>query len=520
MPDPTPSQPNSSQSFFSHKETAVLIISTFIAGLCSIIYELLISTASSYFLGDSIRQFSITIGLYMAAMGIGSYLSRRINTKLLSKFIILEIILGFLGGMSIPILYFAYAYTHAYYFVMVSLILSIGILIGLEIPLLTRIMEKYYALKFNISNILSVDYLGALMATLIFPFILLPLLGTFRSSLFFGLVNMGIGVLNLWCFADQLQTQKRRVYQGALFAVCSILCAFFVLAHVFLQHWSNNLYEDQIIFSRQSKFQKIVLTRNKQDVRLFLNGNLQLSSLDEYRYHEPLVHIPLGLVPHKEHILILGGGDGLVAREVLKYPDVKKISLVDLDPEVVKIAKKDHNLKAMNKGSLDDPRVEIIHEDAFVFLGKSRQLFDVIIADLPDPNNASLARLYSREFYKLVRSRLAQAGIFVTQATSPFFSKQTFWCINHTMKTAGFAQVVPYHANVPSFGDWGFMLAAHRRMPIHAIEIDVATKYLNSETVPALFSFAKDTGMIETEYSTLDNPVVLTYYLQGWKYWH
>ena len=502
-----------------HKESFTLIISTFIAGLCSIIYELLISTASSYFLGDSIRQFSITIGLYMAAMGIGSYISRLIKKNLLSKFIALEIVLGFIGGMSIPILYFAYAYTNAYYSIMVFLILSIGILIGLEIPLLTRIMEKYYPLKFNISNILSVDYLGALVATLIFPFILLPLLGTFRSSLFFGIVNMGIGVLTLWCFSKQLKLKERRNYIGGLILACTILCSFFCMAQYFLKHWSNSLYEDQIIFSRQSKFQKIVMTRNKKDLRLFLDGNLQFSTIDEYRYHEPLVHIPLGLTSQKKNVLILGGGDGLVAREVLKYSEVSHIYLVDLDPEIVKLGRNDYNLKILNKGSLDDQRVEVINEDAFIFLDKNQRFYDVIIADLPDPNNVSLARLYSKEFFQLVKSRLSKTGIFVTQATSPFFAKKAFWCIKNTIKEAGFSKVYPYHVNVPSFGDWGFVMASNINYRLSEASIFVPTKYLESNNIQSLFIFEKDISEENTKFSTLDDPVVLRYYLKGWQYW-
>ena len=507
------------KQFSYHKESFILIISTFIAGLCSIIYELLISTASSYFLGDSIRQFSITIGLYMAAMGIGSYISRLINKNLLSKFIALEIILGFIGGMSIPILYFAYAYTNAYYSIMVFLILSIGILIGLEIPLLTRIMEKYYPLKFNISNILSVDYFGALVATLIFPFILLPLLGTFRSSLFFGVVNMGIGVLTLWCFSRQLKLKERRNYIGGLILACTILCSFFFMAHYFLNYWSNSLYEDQIIFSRQSKFQKIVMKRNKKDLRLFLDGNLQFSTIDEYRYHEPLVHIPLGLTHQKKNVLILGGGDGLVAREVLKYSEVERIYLVDLDPEIVRLGRNDYNLKVLNKGSLDDQRVEVINEDAFIFLDKNQRFYDVIIADLPDPNNVSLARLYSKEFFQLVKSRLSKTGIFITQATSPFFAKKAFWCIKNTIKESGFSKVYPYHVNVPSFGDWGFVMASNINYRPSEANIFVSTKYLARDNIQSLFIFEKDIMEESTKFSTLDDPVVLNYYLKGWRYW-
>lgn len=503
----------------SKKEMSILLASIFIAGLCSIVYELLISTASSYFLGDSVKQFSITIGLYMAAMGIGSYLSRLIKTNLLSKFIAVEIALGFLGGMSVPILYLCYAYTESYTLFMVLMIFSIGTLIGLEIPLLTRIMEQYYTLKINISNVLSIDYLGALIATLLFPFLLLPFLGTFKSSLFFGLINMCIGFMNLWCFKEALSLGRRRLYAIASTAVCLALTGLFLSAPFLMEAWSSSLYEDRIIFSLQTKYQKIILTKAKDDVRLFLDGNLQFSSVDEYRYHEALVHIPFSLAPRRKNILILGGGDGLAVREMLKYDDVKSITVVDIDPEIIKISKKNKYIREMNLESLQDNRVTILNEDAFVFLKKNKTPFDIIISDLPDPNNVSLSRLYSREFYHLIRTRLTKGGLFLTQATSPYFSKKAFWCINTTLAEAGM-KTYPYHLYIPSFGDWGFVLASEDELDTDSVEIKVPTRYLEDNIASTLFTFPKDLVEENIEYSSLDRPLILSYYLKGWRHWN
>jgi len=501
------------------KEIFILVISTFIAGLCSIIYELLISTASSYFLGDSVKQFSITIGLYMAAMGLGSYLSRLIQKDLLSKFIALEILLGFLGGMSVPILYFCYAYTSAYMLYMVLVILAIGFLIGMEIPLLTRLMERYYTLNANISTVLSVDYLGALIATLLFPFILLPFLGTFKSALFFGMINMGIGFLNLWCFREALDPLSRRRYLLGSLAVCFCLLSVFVSSPFLLKEWSNSLYEDRIIFAQQTPYQKIIMTKNKEDIRLFLDGNLQFSSIDEYRYHEALVHIPLALSGAREKILILGGGDGLAVREALKYPEVRQVTLVDIDPEMTRIASENRYIQRMNQASLSDARVQIVHADAFRFLKEAAVRFDVIIADLPDPNNPSLARLYSREFYRLARARLSPEGLFLTQATSPYFARQAFWCIHNTLEEAGL-KTLPYHLYIPSFGDWGFVLASQNALDPESIRLEVATRYLAPEVLPGLFVFPKDMAKATRAFSTLDKPLILSYYLEGWEHWH
>lgn len=504
----------------AYKETFILIASVFIAGLCSIVYELLISTASSYFLGDSVRQFSITIGLSMAAMGVGSFLSRLIVRNILSKFIAIEILLGFVGGISIPVLYTAYAYTNAYTFFMVMLILLIGVLIGLEIPLLTRIMEQYYVLKVNISNVLSVDYLGALIATLLFPFILLPLLGTFRSSLVFGIVNMGIGFMNLWCFSEKLRWSRRIFYRYASISVCVVLLGLLVSSQFLIKRWSRDLYEDRVILSKQTRYQKLVLTKNKEDIRLYLNGNLQFSSIDEYRYHEALTHIPMSMLPHHRKILILGGGDGLVVRELLKYSGIDSIDLVDLDPEMTNLARQNPHIVRLNQNALSDARVTVMHQDALVFLKDRVERYDLIISDLPDPNNVSLARLYSKEFYRLVLKHLSREGIFVTQATSPFFAKKAFWCIHNTIQAAGFDKVLPYHVYVPSFGDWGFVIASRRDMNPEAIEISVATRYLDEPIIRRIFTFEKDLLDTSSEVSTMDRPEVMTYYFKGWRYWN
>jgi len=271
------------------------------------------------------------------------------------------------------------------------------------------------------------------------------------------------------------------------------------------------------VHSEQTAYQKIVVTSAGGDTRLFLNGNLQFSSQDEYRYHESLVHIPLGLARKRNNILVLGGGDGLAVREILKYDDVEKITVVDLDKRVTEMAEGNRLISHLNKDSLRNQRVDIVNDDAFKYLRESKKVFDVIIADLPDPNNVSLAKLYSREFYKLVGKRLTPDGIFNTQSTSPFYSKEAFWCIRESVKAAGWRNVYPYHLNIPSFGEWGFMLASKKKIDFNLFSLDVATRYLTTE-IDHLFYFEKDIAWPgePPELSSLDRPVVLTYYLEGW----
>ncbi len=508
------------KKILSSKESVILLLSVFVVGFCTIIYELLIGSVSSYFLGDSIKQFSLVIGLTMTAMGLGTLVSRVIKENLIYTFIFIEIVLAVVGGLCVPILYFSYMCEPVYYPVMFVLIMMIGGLIGLEIPLLTRIMEKYYDLRNNISNVLSLDYLGAFIATLAFPFLLLPLMGIFESSVFAGLLNLIVGIINFYWFKDKITFKRKAKLKISSILVLLLLTGTFICSKGLMKYWENNIFDDRVIFSQQTKYQKLVMTKNKEDIRLFIDGNVQFSSVDEHRYHELLVHVPLSLAKHRENILVLGGGDGLAAREILKYKDVKNITVVDLDKDMTDLAKNNRIVKELNQKSFFDPKVEIINEDAFKYIENSNQYFDVIIIDLPDPNNSSLARLYSREFYKLASKKLSKEGLLVTQATSPYFSSEAYWCVKETLKAAGYKYISPYHVYVPSFGDWGFMLATKINYDLNKFNLMVHTKYLDSNTFKKAFVIEKDIQRNDIKYSTMDKPAILDYYLQGWRYWN
>ncbi len=504
------------------REKAVLIVSIFIAGLCSIIYELLISTTSSYFLGDSIRQFSVTIGLYMAAMGVGSYLSRLFERQFLWRFIETEILLGLAGGISVPLLYLAFIHTGVGGFnsIMIGLILLIGLLTGLEIPFLTQLMKEHYPLGVNLSNVLSLDYLGALIATLLFPFFLLPWLGVFGSSVVFGSINIVLAFINLWHFGPHLPVLRRRLYWAASIAIFVLFAGLLAGSNYLLAEWNDRLYKDRIIFAKTTPYQTLVLTQRHDDLRLYIDRIIQFSSVDEYRYHESLLHPAMSLAPYRKQVLILGGGEGLAAREALKYADVEGITIVDIDAEVFRIARETPQLRELNAGSLDNPKVTTVAEDAFVFLQNTPQLFDVIVADLPDPSNDALARLYSREFFKLIRSRLTPNGIFVTQATSPFHTREAFWCIEASLRASGFTHTLPYHAYVPSFGDWGFIAAANRPLQAQQAKVSVPMRFLDPPTLQKLFHFEPDLLPVDSiQPSSLDRPELLDYYLEGWQEW-
>lgn len=501
------------------QEALTLLASVFLVAACGLLYELLLATVSSYLIGSSVTQFSLCIGVFIGAMGIGSYLSQFITVQLLHWFLTVEIALACVGGVSAWALFGAYAYLGgAYYGVLFLLIALIGGLVGIELPLLTRLLSQYGALKTTIAQALSFDYIGSLLGSIAFPLVFLPALGMTRTAFVVGLLNLAIAVWNLRVFAPQLRAPKLAQLLCGVLALG--LLAGLSVADQAGRFFEKRLYEDEILFARQTPYQKIVVTRFREDLRLYLDGNLQFSSLDEHRYHESLVHPALSAAALPESVLILGGGDGLAVREVLKWPQVKKVTLVDIDPAMTRIARTYPSLRQQNERALESPKVEVVHEDAFTFLSRGATLYSVVIADLPDPNSEALAKLYAREFYAMVRRRLAVGGVFVTQATSPLFARDAFWCIERTVTAAGF-RTLPYHVYVPSFGDWGFVLAQEGIAPdLQKTRLQsLPLKYLTAELLPTMTVFDAESKPTRVTPSTLDLPQVVRHYERGAKRW-
>ncbi|MEE9352498.1 MAG: polyamine aminopropyltransferase [Thiotrichaceae bacterium] len=510
----------------------VLLFSAFIIAICGLIYELLAGTLSSYLLGDSIYHFSLVIGIFMSAMGLGAWISRYIDNNLPSTFIHLQVLIGLIGGLSTTFLFFAFAIIHNYTPLLFLITSILGALLGIEIPLIIRILNKQTSLKLNVSNVFTADYIGALIAALLFPLVLVPQLGLMRTGLFFGVINIAVALLAWIIFKPELA--KRMSLLASIIFSGIILIIGFIFSQQVTNHLESKLYQHQIIYAETTPYQRIVVTNYKQRTRFYINGALQFDSLDEYRYHESLVHPAMQMAPAHENILILGGGDGLTAREVLKYTDVKKITLVDLDPAVTQLFKDNTQLGKLNKDSLSDERLIIINQDAWKYLEHSDQLFDVVIIDLPDPSNLNLSRLYSTTFYTLLQQHLSHAGVIVTQASSPLYSREAFWSINETLKvsagTAGSTDsadkgawhTLPYHTYIPSFGEWGFILAS--RVNLEKIKLSNNTKplklrYLTPELLRSMQLFPPDMEPIEVEVNNIHSHKLLKYYQAGWAKW-
>lgn len=503
-------------------QTTVLLASLLVLSACAILYELLISTVSSYLLGSSVLHFSITIGLFLSFLGVGAYLSKFLDAPLLPKFILIETLLGLAGGCSAMILYFGNVWFPNYYILLLLCVSVIGILAGMEIPLVTRLLEQSGGLREVIARVLTFDYLGALAASLAFPLLLLPLLGSMRTAFFTGLINWGIGVFNLAVFKDNIARPGRLWVVSAITAL--ILSFGFVYSFELVGFADALNYQDRVVISRQTPYQNIIVTQWNNDTRLYLNGNLQFSSTDEYRYHEPLIHIPLLSVPRRDSVLILGGGDGLALRDILKHASVQGVDMVDLDAEMVRLCKTHPVFNQLNGGSLNHNKLRVFNEDAFNYVKTCSKKYNVIIVDLPDPSEPALGKLYSVEFYTMLRQILALDGVVVTQSTSPFLARKPFWCIHATLEAA-FPCVIPYQSHVPTFGQWGYNMAFPVKIStdelVERLEQRVPAlpqlRFLNAANIRGCFVFDTDVAELPQHPNTLEKMELVELYSQS--YW-
>ena len=492
--------------------TMVLVIAA--AGL---VYELVMAAVASYVLGDSVTQFSTVIGVYLSALGLGAYLSQFIQRRLDHRFVDVELATALVGGLSAPGLFLAFSFTDAFRLVLYSTVCAVGTLVGLELPLLIRILKEEYELDRLIARSLTFDYAGALIGSLGFSLLLVPWLGLVHTSIACGLVNALVGLASTWVLWPDEPTERHGMAMARLRAalVALILVAALAGASRLSAVTESAMYAEPIALVRQSSYQRIVVTTSKGQTRLFLNGNLQFDSRDEHRYHEALVHPAMAAARSRARIAIGGGGDGLAAREILRWKDVESITLVDLDPAMTDLARHDEALLRLNDHSLFDPRVTVINADAMVWFSETQDEFDVIVLDFPDPSNYSLGKLYSRRLYETMMQRLAPDGALVVQSTSPLFAREAFWCVVATLEASGF-ETIPYHAFVPSFGEWGFVLATrNRRMwPTH---LPVSSlRYLSAAILHTLPHFGPDMSRVATRVNRLNNQALVAYYLRAW----
>ncbi|WP_326562017.1 polyamine aminopropyltransferase [Micromonospora sp. NBC_01796] len=505
---------------------AAVLVAVFVCAACGLVYELALVALGSYLIGDTVGQASIVLGVMVFAMGVGALAAKPLQSRAAVAFAAVELALALFGGLSVLGLYAAFAWLDLYVPALVGTAFLLGLLIGAEIPLLMVLLQRIRAQAAGsaVADLFAADYVGALLGGLAFPFLLMPVFGQLRGVLVVGVVNALAGLaLVFTVFRRELGRRAKVGLTAGSVAVGLILGYAYVTAYDFEVTARQQLFRDPVVYAERSPYQEIVLTRSVPlvsqgvtDLRLFLNGDLQFSSVDEYRYHEALVH-PV-LRGTRGSVLVLGGGDGLAVRELLRYPDVGSVTVVELDPAVIRLARTEPQLRTLNHDAFTDPRVRVVNADAFQWMRTQAQRFDAIVVDLPDPDETATAKLYSVEFYALVRAVLADGGRMVVQSGSPYFAAKSYWCIESSIRAAGFA-TTPYHVDVPSFGDWGFVLAAPGpTAPVLGLPSDVPSlRFLDADTLRLAANFPPDRRRQDLPPSTLLHPRVLEYARAEWR---
>jgi spermidine synthase len=495
----------------------ILILSVFVVASCGLAYELIAGALSSYLLGDSILQFSTIIGCYLFAMGVGAHFSKYVkDDDVLARFIDIELAVGLIGGVSAALLFMTFSWmTAPFRTLLYVLVFMVGALVGMEVPLVMRALNARQT-EFNelVSRVLTFDYLGALAVSLLFPLVLAPHLGLVRTGFLFGMLNVAVAFWTLHTFRHELAKVGGRVLRAS--TVMVLLVFGFALSDRMVQWGEHGLFGDEIVYSTTTPYQRLVITRWKDDLRLYINGNLQFSSRDEYRYHEALVHPALQALPWARSVLVLGGGDGLALREILRYPNIKSVTLVDLDPAMTAAFTSRPELAKLNNHSFSDPRVKVINADAAIWLQDSTGMFDAAIVDFPDPSSFALGKLYSVPFYGMVKKHVAANGLVVVQSTSPFFAPHAFWTIDATLRDVGM-KTYPYHAYVPSFGEWGFVLASPQQQYAPPSSYRLPMRYLNAETTREMFAFPPDMQRIDMAPNRLNTQSLVREFEQDWR---
>lgn len=453
------------------------------------------------------------------SMGLGSRLSRVFDKNIIFYFVVSELVLSLLVCFSAIVSYIVFGVTNNAWIVIYLLSIAIGLLIGVEIPFATRINNQYEELRFNISNILEKDYYGSLAGGLFFAFIGLPYLGLTYTPFILGLINFGVSFWLFYTLRHQVNAGLQKILYTSYVIVGMVIFAGLGFAKPLVLFGEQAKYKDKIVYSEQTKYQKIVITSWQEWHSLYINGNQQLSTFDEYLYHEPMVHTVMGLTPTKKNILVLGGGDGCIVRELLKYSEIEKITLVDLDQKMIDLGKSNKIFTKINNNALNDKKVITVVEDAFNYVDQSKELYDVILVDLPDPNNIDLNKLYTKEFYSLCYKKLSNNGSLITQSGSPYYATKAFYCIEKTLKSASF-HTLPLHNQVLTLGEWGWIIGKKQGMSSNDLSKinlqDLKLKWLNKQALDGLSSFGKplvDTTGIEI--NTIFKPQLYLYYKEG-----
>jgi len=528
----------------------MLLFFTLVIAICWILYELMIWTLSSYLIWNSVQQFSFTIGFFMSGMWIWAYFTRYLEKKAIYNFLKIELFLSVLGASSVIILKLAYIFLWdsdlSFQFIYFFITILLWSLVWVEIPMVAEIYKQLkIKTKSIISDIFTFDYIWGLLASLLFPLVILPYLGLYYVSIFIWSLNLLVAFLYLQYLKQKNKKLKilKKKFFIKYYSIIFLIVLYFIIL-ILLSTKIENLYlkyyfKEPILQTYQTKYQNIVLTKRWDDFRMYLNWNIQFLSLDEHRYHEALVDWSKKLLSSPQpspkgegelSVLVLWWWDWLAVRNLLKYKDIKKITLIELDPEMIKISKTQKDMVKLNENSFNNQKVHIIIWDAFKYIVKTKEKYDFIIADFPDPRDVYTSKLYSKEFYASVYSSLKEWWVFVTQSSSSFFATKAFWSIEKTVKNI-FGNSLPYHRYLPSFWDWWFVATRKIKNTGHPQGDAPTVKQCRGTPCgyPDLWNiicpnlwctwFDEDYTKVydSVKENTLTNPVIIDYYLEGYK---
>ncbi|MBC9729811.1 polyamine aminopropyltransferase [Streptomyces sp. TRM68367] len=513
----------------------LVLACVFVCAACGLVYELELVAHASYLTGDSVTQTSVVLSVMVFAMGIGSLAAKRLRRLAAAAFGAVEALLALVGGCSAMTLYAVFAWTGDWgglwadgpRWLLVAFSLAIGLLIGAEVPLLMELIQRIRRQDAGgaVADLFAADYVGALVGGLAFPFLLLPFLGQLTGALVTGTVNViAGGALVLGLFHRDLSRRARRLLLAANVTVVALLGSAAVLVDDFERAARHAVYGQNVRVALQTGVQEVVLTGGSggRPLDLYLDGRLRVGGRDERHYHEALVH-PAMNGPHAR-VLVLGGGDGLTAREVLRHPGVRRVDIVELDPGLVRLARSDPALSALNGHVYDDPRVHVTIADAFRRLrGAPPAAYDVVISDLPDPGITASTKLYSQEFYGLAGRVLADGGRLAVHAGPVAARPRVYWTVESTLRAAGF-RTAPYRVNGHDTGfpadpdraaastdhatrDWGYLLAARTTTPSLRLAPQGPRPHtLTEDSLTAAARAAHRTRMPDLPPSTLVHP--------------
>lgn len=502
----------------------ILKLCVFATGLSGVVAEYILATLATYFLGDSVVQWALIVSVMLFSMGLGSRLSKFVHTNLLVSFITIEFILSLFVAFSSLITYTTAAFTQYTGLMVYSLSIIIGTLIGMEIPLVIRLNKEFESLRINIASVMEKDYYGSLLGGVFFVFVGLPYLGLTYTPFVLGTVNFSVAMVLLLSTSKTLTAKHKRFTWAASVLVACLLIGGSFMAKPIIIFGEQAKYKDKVVFSQQSRYQKIVITQWKNDFWLFIDGNLQLCSMDEALYHEPLVHPAVVIARKPRNILVLGGGDGCAIRELLKYKFIEKITICDLDPKMTDLARFNPIIRKLNQNSMNNPKVKIVNTDGFNYISQSKDIYDLIVIDLPDPRTVELSRLYSVEFYGLCKHSLGVNGAMVTHATSPYYAPMAFRCIEKTIQAAGF-NVLTLHNQILSMGEWGWAIGSPTMSKAEMMNVlakssfdAIKTRWLDNEGMKMMMYFGKDFYNKTTDsirINKMNDPVLYRYYLRS-----